>query len=85
MTARIQSTVISKQKVTSDAFVNLRFGLQSAWVDASGVGWGACCNTRNRGGLWSLTETTHHINYLVTLGAFFALKCFAKEVVILVI
>ena len=47
--------------------------------DTSGVGWGACCNTRNTGGLWSLTETTHHINYLETLAAFVALKCFTNE------
>jgi hypothetical protein len=46
--------------------------------DASKLGWGVCCNsTRNTGGLWSLTEAAHHINYLETLAAIFALKCFA--------
>ena len=47
--------------------------------DASNQGWGACCGSRNTGGLWSMTEAQFHINYLETLAAFFALQCFASE------
>ena len=46
--------------------------------DASSRGWGARCNSCDTGGLWSQAETQFHINYLETLAAFFALKCFAS-------
>ncbi|XP_048585989.1 uncharacterized protein LOC125568253 [Nematostella vectensis] len=48
--------------------------------DASMLGWGACCNGQSTCGLWSEVESRNHINYLETLGAFFALKCFARDV-----
>ena len=47
--------------------------------DASNPGWGACYDSCNTGGLWSVTETRFHINYLETLAAFSALKCFAVD------
>ena len=47
--------------------------------DASLFGWGAFCNGKETGGAWSREEASYHINYLETLAAFFALKCFASH------
>ena len=39
--------------------------------DASNQGWGAVLNGQSHtGGMWSLEEATHHINYLELLAAF---------------
>ena len=47
--------------------------------DASNQGWGAVLNGQSHtGGVWSLEEATHHINYLELLAAFLAIKAFGK-------
>ena len=46
--------------------------------DASQKGWGTRCMETSTGGLWSVTEAQHHINYLELLAAFLALKTFAN-------
>jgi len=47
--------------------------------DASNQGWGAMLNGQSHtGGIWSLEEATHHINYLELLAAFLAIKAFGK-------
>ena len=48
--------------------------------DASKLGWRAVCGERKTGGRWTLTEAQSHINILELLVAFFALKCFCKNV-----
>ena len=47
--------------------------------DASLLGWGAHCNDRHAQGQWTKEEATHHINYLETTAAFFALQAFCKK------
>ena len=47
--------------------------------DASETGWGAACGGATTGGNWSNEEALNHINYLELLAAWFALRCFAKE------
>ena len=47
--------------------------------DASKTGWGAACGGATTGGNWSNEEALNHINYLELLAAWFALRCFAKE------
>ena len=47
--------------------------------DASNKGWGAVLNSQTRtGGIWSMQEQEHHINYLELLAAFLALQAFGK-------
>ena len=47
--------------------------------DASNKGWGAVLNGQTRtGGIWSVQEQDHHINYLELLAAFLALQAFRK-------
>ena len=48
-------------------------------ADASGEGWGASCGPDKTGGRWTAIEKIHHINYLETLAAFFALKSFVSN------
>jgi len=48
-------------------------------LDAFSMGWGASNVQQKTGGLWSLVETAHHINYLELLAMFLALKAFAKD------
>ena len=40
---------------------------------------GAVCGERKTGGRWTPTEAQSHINILELLAAFFALKCFCKN------
>jgi len=51
------------------------------------MSWGATNGREKTSGLWSLEETTHHINYLellaMLLAMFLALKTFAKALTIL--
>ena len=47
--------------------------------DASNMGWGATDGHSQTGGLWSVEEAAHHINFLELLAVFLALKTFAKE------
>ena len=47
--------------------------------DASTKGWGAHMNGKRTGGLWSPEERELHINALELKAAFFALKCFLKD------
>lgn len=47
--------------------------------DASTTGWGAACGAESASGQWSRIESTHHINYLELLAAFFGLKIFARH------
>ena len=47
--------------------------------DTSNLGWGATNGQDKTGGLWSLQEKTHHINYLELLAMFLAIKTFAKD------
>ena len=47
--------------------------------DVSNKGWGAVLNGQSRtGGIWSVQEQEHHINYLELLAAFLALQAFGK-------
>ena len=48
-------------------------------TDASSNGWGAECNGTSTGGLWTVFERSHHINYLEMLAIFFGLKVFASS------
>ena len=45
-------------------------------TDASGLGWGACCQGVQTGGQWTPLEKQKHINYLELLAAFLALRSF---------
>lgn len=47
--------------------------------DASTIGWGCDCEGEHSGGLWSVAEKLHHINYLEILAAWFTLKCFSTR------
>ena len=47
--------------------------------DASKLGWGAVCGKRKTGGRWIPTKAQSHIKILELLAAFFALKCFCKN------
>lgn len=47
-------------------------------TDASLSGWGACFEDTSTGGMWSVTEKCHHINYLELLAVFQGLKTFVK-------
>ena len=48
--------------------------------DVSSRGWGAVLNSQTRmGGVWSIQEMTHHINYLGMLAAFLAIKAFGRN------
>ena len=47
--------------------------------DASLLGWGAHCNNEHAGGQWTNAEAAHHINYLETIAAYFALQSFCKK------
>ena len=47
--------------------------------DASNRRWGARQGKFQTDGRWSLTETSHHINYLDLLATLLALQCFAKH------
>lgn len=47
--------------------------------DASKIGWGAYCNEQRANGLWTTVERSFHINKLELLAAYFALKCFARD------
>ena len=49
--------------------------------DASLKGWGAACQERTTGGLWSTEEACFHINLLELKAAYLALQCFLKETV----
>ena len=49
--------------------------------DASLKGWGAACQERTTGGLWSTEEACFHINLLELKVAYLALQCFLKETV----
>ena len=43
-------------------------------TDASGLGWGACCQGVQTGGRWSPLEKQKQINYLELLASFLALR-----------
>lgn len=47
--------------------------------DASLTGWGAACDGRTTGGLWTVEERRKSINYLELLAIFLALRCFADK------
>ena len=48
--------------------------------DASNKSWGAVLNSQIRmGGVWSVQEMTHHMNYLEMLAAFLAIKVFGRN------
>ena len=44
-------------------------------------GWGAACQERTTGGLWSTEEACFHINLLELKAAYLVLQCFLKETV----
>lgn len=48
------------------------------FLDAFLTGWGAACNDKTTGGLWSAEERLNSINYLELLAIFWALRCFAQ-------
>ena len=48
--------------------------------DASNTGWGCTCLQERSGGEWLPEEREFHINYLELKAAWFALKCFDKQV-----
>ena len=47
--------------------------------DASNMGWGATNGHEQTGGLWSVEEAAHHINYLELIAVFLALKTFTRD------
>lgn len=47
--------------------------------DASRTSWGCFCNGISANGIWSEEEGKYHINFLELLAAFFALECFASD------
>lgn len=47
--------------------------------DASKLGWGAVYGEKKTGGRWTPSEAQCHINLLELRAAFFALKCFCKD------
>ena len=47
--------------------------------DASNMGWGATNGHEQTGGLWSVEEAVHHINYLELMAVFLALKTFTRD------
>ena len=47
--------------------------------DAFNMGWRTQQCKLQTGRRWSLTKSSHHINYLKLLAAFLALQCFAKH------
>ena len=54
---------------------------QSMWIqmDASMMGWGACCQEERTGGPWTTKEAEFHINYLELLAAFLAIQTFVRQ------
>lgn len=62
-------------------FVTIRqdsFDLE-IFSDASLQGWGASSNGQSTGGSWSVEEACMHINYLELVAAYYALRCYAKD------
>lgn len=49
--------------------------------DASLTGWGASCDNQRTHGWWAPADTSLHINALELKAAFYALKCFAADLV----
>ena len=49
-------------------------------TDASLLGWGACCNGRETGGIFSEQEKNHHINDLETQAVLFGLCALCGDV-----
>lgn len=49
------------------------------YTDASMTGWGAYCNNNKCFGYWKIEERNLHINLLELKAAFFALKCFTRN------
>lgn len=49
-------------------------------TDASKQGWGCAVNNLATGGLWTLEESSYHINYLEMLAALFGLKAYKRLV-----
>ena len=47
--------------------------------DASLKGWGAVFGEEKTGGRWSPSEAEYHINVLELMAAYFAVKCFYKQ------
>lgn len=46
--------------------------------DASLSGWGAACKGQSTGGVWSMDEGVHHINWLELKAAWLALRVFTR-------
>ena len=67
------------RKVLMQSPLQPRVPIMMIELDASNMGWGARQGELQTGGRWSLTETSHHINYLELLAAFLALQCFVKH------
>ena len=67
------------RKVQMQSPIQPRVPTMTIELDASNMGWGARQGELQTGGRWSLTETSHHINYFELLAAFLALQCFAKH------
>ena len=49
------------------------------YTDACTTGWGAVCEGRRALGWWTSVEKQLHINQLELMGAFYGVKCFAKN------
>lgn len=64
--------------ISSNPIRTLQFKLEMS-SDASLTGWGAHCNGVNAHGFWTKEERKFSINYLELLAAYFALKCFADQ------
>lgn len=68
----VNTISLTKMSLTKDKLFCVEI-----FSDASTTGWGAVCNQQKAAGHWSMKESTHHINYLELMSAFFGLKCFA--------
>ncbi|XP_070518817.1 uncharacterized protein [Cardiocondyla obscurior] len=64
--------------IGSNPFKTLNFKIE-IFSDSSLSGWGCYCNNKKAFGFWNEQEKRNHINYLELLVAFFALKCFASN------
>lgn len=64
--------------LSSNTIHNETFAVE-IFSDASKSGWGAHCENKTTFGFWSDQEKKKHINELELLAAFFALRCFTRN------
>lgn len=59
--------------------INLKVFVREIFSKASLTGWEVVCNNNTFHGFWISAEKQYHINNLEIRAAYFALKCFAKD------